>query len=290
MTSLVDNPTASGAANPATLDAHSIPAPGHGEAAVLAQREFQRFVAVLESLSPEDWDRPTACPLWSVRQVVAHVTGAAAAFSSWASFLRQGSPSVQRPYRERGMSQLDAMNQIQVDDRADRTPAQLLSELREVGPRAIATRRRLPLPLRALRVPLPPLGGWVAIGYLTDVIYPRDMWLHRFDICCAANRPKALDSEHDGRLTALVMRDLERTRDWRAALGSINVVYHLTGPAGGTWRFGRAREAPAVELTLDALQFHLLASGRRTVNEIAVEVAGDSAVAARALSATTVPY
>ena len=32
--------------------------------------------------------------------------------------------------RERGMSQLDAINQIQVDDRADRSPTELLSELR----------------------------------------------------------------------------------------------------------------------------------------------------------------
>src|ERR1700736_5121995 len=262
MTSLLDGSIASGAANRAVVDAHSIPALGHGEAAVLAQTELERFVTVLETLSHDDWDRPTACPLWNVREVVAHVTGAAAAFTSWALFRRQGDPAVQRPYRERGMSHLDAMNQIQVDDRAERSPAELLSELRQTGPRAIATRRRLPFPLRALRVPLPPLGGWVPIGYLTDVIYPRDMWMHRLDICRAVDRPMALDPPHDGRMTALVMRDLGQQRAWRAACGSSAVVYHLTGVTGGRWRLGRKHQ-PDAEITLDAPDFHLLASGRR---------------------------
>ena len=84
MTSLLGSSIASDAANPAVVDAHSIPALGHGEAAAVAQTELERFLAVLETLSHQDWDRPTACPLWNVREVVAHVTGATAAFTSWA--------------------------------------------------------------------------------------------------------------------------------------------------------------------------------------------------------------
>lgn len=290
MTSVPNTSTASGAADLALDDAHTIASVRHSEAARLAQTELQRFLALVETLAEDDWELPTACPLWNVRRIVAHVTGAAAAFTSWSLFRRQADPSVQRPYRAQGLSQLDAMNQIQVDDRAERTPAELVTELRQVGPRAISTRRRLPLLLRALRAPLPGLGGWVSIGYLTDVIYTRDMWMHRLDICRAVGRPMELEPEHDGRLTALVMRDLERTRDWRAALGSTTVDYRLTGPAGGSWRLGRGRPAPAAELTLDAVDFHLLASCRQTVNEIAVSIVGNSTVAARALAATTVPY
>jgi len=52
------------------------------------------------------------------------------------------------------------MNQIQVDDRASATPAALIDELQWVGPRAIATRARLPILLRALRVPLMVYQSW----------------------------------------------------------------------------------------------------------------------------------
>lgn len=290
MTAVLPTSAASSAMNPAVADARLIAPLDHAEAARLARAELERFLAVLETLTDEDWGRPTACPLWDVRQVVAHVAGAAAAFTNWSLFRRQADPSVQRPYRARGLSQLDAMNQIQVDDRAGRTPGELVAELRQVGPRAIATRHRLPGPLRAIRVRLPPLGGWVPIGYLTDMIYTRDLWMHRLDLCRAVDRPMRLEPAHDGRLTALVVRDLGRARAFRAALGPVSVLYRLAGPAGGSWHLGRAQQMPDAELTLDGLDFHLLASGRLGARDVRVTVAGDAAVAARAVATTTVPY
>ena len=35
----------------------------------------QMLVELLESLSPEDWERPTAAPLWSVKDVALHLLG-----------------------------------------------------------------------------------------------------------------------------------------------------------------------------------------------------------------------
>src|SRR5712692_9807606 len=169
---------------PSLSDAASIPSLTHTEAAQMAAVELERFLTLVESLSPADWDKPTTCTLWNVRQVVAHVTGAAASYARWSEFKRQNSFFVQRPYRQAGFSMLDAINQIQVDDRTNATPADLLAELREVGPRAIATRKRLPAIVRAVRLPLPLLGV-APIGYVTDLIYTRDMWMHRLDICRA---------------------------------------------------------------------------------------------------------
>ena len=119
-------------------EAAHIPPLIHPEAAEMATVELKRFLTLLESLAPADWDQPTACPLWNVRQVVAHATGAAAGYARWSEFKRQYSRNVQRPYRQAGFSLLDALNQIQVDDRRGATPADLLTELRDVGPRAIA--------------------------------------------------------------------------------------------------------------------------------------------------------
>ncbi len=192
-------------------------------------------------------------------QVVAHVTGAAALYARWSQFKRQTSPFVQRPYRQAGFTLLDAFNQIQVDDRSAATPADLLAELREVGPRAIATRRRLPAIVRAIRLPLPLLGV-VPLGYLTDLIYTRDMWMHRLDLCRAAGTDMVQTAQHDGRIVALVMRDLGRKL--MPKLEEDSIVYELAGVAGGIWRIGR-RTQPVATLAMDVLDFNLLASGQQ---------------------------
>jgi uncharacterized protein (TIGR03083 family) len=274
---------------PALVHARAILPLPHDEAVSMAKLELERFLALATSLSDDEWENPTACTLWNVRQLLAHVTGASAAYASWSEFMHQGSPKVQRPYRASGLSFLDSMNQIQVDDRAHATPVALIEELRVAGPRAIATRARLPGLLRALRVPLPALGGFVPIGYLTDLIYTRDMWMHRLDLCRATQREMVMTPEHDGRIVALVVRDLEKKLT--AKLRTLSMVYHLSGNAGGRWQLG-AKTSPATTIQLDALDFNLLASGRLTPQEAwsRASIAGESALARDVLNQTTVPY
>src|SRR5260221_327707 len=190
---------------PALVQARAILPLSHREAMGMATLELERFLALVTSLSEETWEKPTACTRWNVRQMLAHVTGAAASYARWSEFKRQNSFKVQRPYRASGLSFLDSLNQIQVDDRAAATPAALIDELRTVGPRAIATRARLPVLLRALRVPLPALG-LVPVGYLTDLIYTRDMWMHRLELCPETRREMGLTPEHNGRIVSLVVR------------------------------------------------------------------------------------
>jgi uncharacterized protein (TIGR03083 family) len=274
---------------PAALaEADRIPPLSHPEAAAMATVELECFLTLAESLAPTDWDQPTLCPLWNVRQVVAHVTGAAASYARWSEFRRQLSPFVQRPYWQAGFSLPDALNQIQVDDRHTATLADLLAELREVGPRAIATRKRLPAVLRAVRLPLPLLGV-APLGYLTDLIYTRDMWMHRLDLCRATGREMVQTPQHDGRITALVVRDL--ARKLTPKLAGQAVVYELTGIAGGCWHLG-AHASPGARITMDALDFHLKASGRLSAQELAAHAAcsGDDHLAHVALANTHVPY
>jgi uncharacterized protein (TIGR03083 family) len=183
---------------------------------------------------------------------------------------------------------LDALNQIQVDDRSTATPADLLAELREVGPRAIATRKRLPVIVRAMRLPLPLLGV-VPLGYATDLIYTRDMWMHRLDICRATGREMVQTPQHDGRITALVVRDLARTLTPK--LAGQAVVYELTGSSGGGFRLG-AKASPTARITMDALDFHLQASGRLKADELSSHASwsGDEQMARLALDDTQVVY
>jgi uncharacterized protein (TIGR03083 family) len=273
---------------PALVHARAILPLSHREAMGMATLELERFLALVTSLPEDAWEKPTACTRWNVRHMLAHVTGAAASYARWSEFKRQNSFKVQRPYRVSGLSFLDSLNQIQVDDRAAATPAALIDDLQTVGPRALATRARLPLLLRALHMPLPALG-FVSIGYLTDLIYTRDMWMHRLDLCRATGREMVMTPEHDGRIVSLIMRDL--VKKLAATLRNTSMVYHLSGKVGGTWHLG-AEVPPAATLHLDVVDFNLLASGRLTPEEAwsCVSLEGETALAREVLNHTNVAY
>ena len=61
----------------------------HREAASMATTELECFLALVGSLESDDWEKPTVCPLWNVRQILAHVTGATASFARWSEFKHQ---------------------------------------------------------------------------------------------------------------------------------------------------------------------------------------------------------
>ncbi len=291
-------------------DAHVIPPVSPDEAVSLASTELARFLALLESLALHDWEAPTDCTLWTVHDVVAHVAGTLAAYADrdllaarsepWPSrqtdapgvtmavFIADvtGIPQTRRDaYRALGFNPLDALNQYQVDEREHATPDELMDELRTAGPAGIACRRSMPDAVRNVQLPI--AGARAPVHYLTDVIYPRDMWMHRMEIALATGHSIIRTSDHEGRLTALVMRDLARrlTPD----LGSRTAVYRLIGPDGGAFRFG-ARHAPDCVISMDTVDFHLLASGRRSPRESCASIEGDTEFGGRLLEQTEVGY
>jgi uncharacterized protein (TIGR03083 family) len=268
--------------------AHHIPALGHTDATRLAQDELVRLLSLLRELSDADWEAPTACTLWNVRQVVAHVTGAAASYTNWPEMARQWNPLVQRKHRQPGFSFLDALNQVQVADRASLTPLELIHELERVGPGAIVNRSRVPAWLRAVRLPIPALGV-ASIGYLTDTIYTRDMWIHRLDICRAVGLPMQLDRAHDGRIVAQIVRDLGKKEQRRQTSEPLALV--LDGPAGGVYRLGPEERARAA-ITLDAMGFAWLSAGRLSPQQMCegAIISGNQSLAKSLLARCAVPF
>ena len=49
----------------------------HDEAMALAATEYTRFSALVDSLAGADWNAPTDCTEWTVRDMVLHVLGTA---------------------------------------------------------------------------------------------------------------------------------------------------------------------------------------------------------------------
>lgn len=264
-------------------NAVDIPPVTRAEARALAEAEVDHFLSLVESLGPEAWVEPTACSLWNVGHILAHQAGAYAGYASWREFRRQFGA---RPAP--GMLFEDALSAVQVADRAGKPPAELVAELRAVGSRAIANRQRIPWLLRMVGFPHP-AAGFLQVGYLLDIIYTRDTWMHRLDISRATGRAMALTPAHDGRLVALVMRDLARSLSPK--LTGQSVVFDLTGPVGGTWRIGRAALSSAT-IRMDTLDFNILASGRFTYEEgrTRASLEGDLALAELALRESKALY
>jgi uncharacterized protein (TIGR03083 family) len=226
-----------------------IPAISRPEALGLAAAEFDRIVELLRSLDGEEWSRPTDCALWDVRALAGHIVGAAEAQASVREFAHQF-----RSYRKRAEgSMIDSMTTTQVRDRAKLSSEQIVGRLAAVAPKAVRGRRRLPAPMRRIRMKIdPPFDQerWT-LGYLYDVIFNRDTWMHRVDISRAIGREMVLTPDHDGRLAADVVAE------WARRHGQ-SFTLTLTGPAGGSYVAGDGGE----RLELDAVEFCRILSGR----------------------------
>ena len=241
----------------------------------VARGEVEALVDVLRTLDPAEWDLPTDCTRWTVRDIVAHVTGALDEGAHVRVLLRH----LALAHRRRpDLGMLDAANEMQIDDRRGATPEQLVAELAVLGPRAARARRRMPRLLRSRPVPGDnglPVGS--TFGYLVDVIYPRDVWMHRIDVCRATGRalsPTATEAD----VVAEVVRDL--ARGWDGPTTRLT----LTGNGAGTWTLGSG--TPRATLEADAVEVCRMLSGRP--GSPAVALTGDPEAERRLLGASVV--
>ncbi len=230
--------------------------PGHTAARSLtyaqwmsaAEEERTRVLRLLAGLTDDQWQAPTDCEGWSVRDIVAHLAGAAASTATLRELVRQA--WLGRRLGPRG-DLVDRMNQVQVSERGGLSAAGLTADLELQTRRGLAARRRLPAPLRALPLPFGPPLGTRPLGYLMGRIYTRDAWMHRIDLARATGAPLELTAAHDGALVE------DAVAEWAAAHDAAYDLV-LTGEAGGTWRAG----APVAPVRLDAIDFVRTLSGR----------------------------
>ncbi|GAB4149373.1 MAG: hypothetical protein Fur0021_10280 [Candidatus Promineifilaceae bacterium] len=270
------------ASSPTALDAVRVPYVTAGEAYSLLCTELDRFLALLETLDSDDWYMPTACTAWNVRDIVAHQAGGYASGTGYREMLRQYSA-----IPKKGQLPEDAINERQLKQRAGKSPAELITELRQIAPTSIhkwAYQFRL---IKPIAIPHP-VGGLLSVRHLMWVIHSRDTWMHRLDICRATNRPFHQTREHDGRIVALVMRDVDAVL--RKHLGGKAVLFELSGVAGGIWQVG-ASDAMAT-IQMDALDFSIFASGRFSYAQARAKatLSGDTALAELALNKTLVLF
>ena len=219
------------------------------EMADLAAGEYERLFSLLDSLSPEDWERQTVCDDWTVRLMVAHLLGAAAGNASTIESLRQLIKGKRVAGRD-GVEDIDGINTVQVEARRHLGPSELTAQLRDIAPAAIEGRQRTPSLVRRMRVATG-VGYRMTMGHLMDRVYTRDQWMHRIDIAAATNRQLELTPEHDGRIVEDVVIE------WAGHHGEPFELV-LEGPAGGDYRNG----SDGTRIEMDAIEFCLVLAGR----------------------------
>ena len=226
----------------------------HKTAGRLAQTEYERTLALLRSLEPADWDKPTDCPAWTVRQLACHLLGAIEMAASLPEGIRQQWQAIRA-----GGDPLDALTGRQVSDRAGWAPTRIVETYAIRAPHAAKKRRARPALLRQVPLTQQRVNGeletWT-LGYFFDVIVTRDSWLHRVDLSRATGRALELTADHDGVIVADVVAE------WFGRHQQ-PVTLILDGPAGGRWERWKA-DAQGPALQFDADEFCRVLSGRES--------------------------
>ena len=157
-----------------------------------------------------------------------------------------------REAEEQGIHWLDAQTALHVREHADLRPAEVTAAVHEWAPRAVAGRTATPAEVLAatFSTGLPGESDWT-YAYLLDVMFTRDVWMHRVDLCRATGQTPVLTPDHDGRIVSDVVADWARRHGQPFTL-------RLDGPAGGAFTAGQ--DGP--EIRIDAVEFCRILSGR----------------------------
>jgi uncharacterized protein (TIGR03083 family) len=90
-----------------------VPSLDHDEAMKLAEAEYARLLALADDLSPQEWQRPTDCTGWSVRDILGHMLGMVELQADPAELRRQIGTAAERA-RESGEPRLTELTALQV--------------------------------------------------------------------------------------------------------------------------------------------------------------------------------
>lgn len=258
------------------------------ETYVQAWSETGRAIQELcTSLTPDDWLRPTDCPGWTVRDVVAHLAAVESVLAGGdaptSAVALDDAKTVSREYTEAG-----------VRERKSRSPDELLVEL--AGARQARRQDLRSLPVDP-KTPSSRAPGGIAWDWET-LLRNRaiDLWVHEQDIRRAVGRTGGLDST-GARVTV---------ENFAGAMGYVlgklvapppgtTVVWDVSGPVpfvlplcvsddGRAERADSVPAAPTAALWMDSETFTVLAAGRHSRTGSTVTVAGDPRLCGRILS------
>jgi uncharacterized protein (TIGR03083 family) len=256
------------------------------------------LIGLLRSLAPDDWSRPTACALWSVRDIAAHLLD---------DDLRRLSfhRDRQAPPGSPPTSNADLVALV------NRMNAEWVAVARRMSPRVIVDLLEVtgPWVVELFRATDPFAPGFWGVSWAGEEASPHwfdvgrdytERWLHQQQIRDAVGARPLTGREWLHPVLDLFVRALPFAyRDTAAAPGT-SVVIAIEGPAGGEWTLRREAEhwalyagaapSPAVTVTMtDDSAWRLFSKGLKgDAARTRVRVAGDQTLGDVARSALAV--
>src|SRR5918998_4702469 len=98
------------------------------DADALFDEEARRIDEYLSALPDEEWERPSRCEGWSVRDVAAHLLADETYFKA---NLDGTVKDLMATFKEQGLKDLGEMNDAGIAEQADKTNQQIVAEWRE---------------------------------------------------------------------------------------------------------------------------------------------------------------
>jgi len=242
-------------------------------------------------LSPLQWDAPTDCPGWSVRDQLSHVIG------TELMLLGQPTPAPPDPIPAHVHNPIGEMNEAWIDERRSRPGQEVLDEFIEVTGRRVAELTGFGEE-RFEQIGPSPIGQVPYREFMWVRVF--DCWIHEQDLRRAVDRP----GDRGGAGEQLTLDRVSNAmgyvvgRQLKPPEGT-TVAWTITGPLARTVAVGvqagrgvgldSPPPNPTARLTLDAETFWRLGCGRINPDSVlaagSVDLAGDAALGAAVVRA-----
>ena len=247
-------------------------------------------VALLRSLGPDDWDRPTDLPGWNVRAVAAHL----AHLESELAGNPQQQVEVPEAAHVRGM--MGQFTEAGPIARSAWTTEEIIDELES----SVATRldRMRADPPSDASAPGPGFAGLIGWTWQTLLSNrPLDLWVHEQDIRRAVGRPGGLDTPAAAHAVGVFARALPFVLGKKAGASpgqSVRLVVTgeqpldvaaVVGEDGRGVPCDAVPAEPTATLQMDTETFVVRSAGRRDPADLVVTRTGDPDLAGRVLVA-----
>lgn len=238
-------------------------------------------VALLRSLGPDDWDKPTDLPGWSVRCVASHLAHLESELA--------GNPQVQVEVApaDHLRGPMNVFTESGVLARADWTTDQIIDDLESsAAKRHEALRAMMPLdpavPADGFAGPI----GWTWATLLSNRVV--DQWMHQQDIRRATDRPGGLSGAPAAHTFGVFARGVLFVIGKRVGppIGSTielditsehpTTLAATVGDDGRATLLDSAPADPTVRIGMGFETFVVLSGGRRRPDQVTVTLDGDT--------------
>jgi uncharacterized protein (TIGR03083 family) len=257
---------------------------------------LDRLLELLSNLEPREWERPTACEYWTVKDVAQHLLGGDVGILSRR---RDGYALNDKAADWHELVALvDASNELWVSAARRMSPALLCDLLRFTGDQVCSYFRTWDLDQ---------IGGAVSWAgpepapvWLDLAREYTERWLHQQHIRQAVDRPGMLEPKYLAPVLATFVHAMPRAYSQVEAPQGTHITLTITGESGGRWALERREErwelyqgsspqAAAQVVIPQDLAWRLFTRGLSREQAVAgVSISGDRALGLKLLEAVAI--